>query len=341
MSVRSRFLISLLCFLALAGNVYAGDADSASADYRPEIHGVIRGRWDWATTDGVSRFQVRNARVSVRGNAAPTVTYLVNADLCDRGKFLFLDAYGRIALPAGFAVQAGQFRMPFGTDSFRGPGTYIFANRSFIGKKINNYRAVGVKVDYDLTAIPLTLQAGVFNPTTIDDHTRWVSYYAYAGRAIFQPGDFTIGIGAQSIEPDSVRINFVGASAGWQSGRWVAETEYIYRHYTNDAHKATNAWNVFVSYALPLRKSIFRTWSFQARYDGMTDLANGAPDRYGRLATTESGRQRITIGSTLDYQYKCFRAAVRLNFEKYFHQHGVSATTDNNDRLTAELVIKF
>ena len=294
-----------------------------------------------ATNDGSSRFQVRNARVSIAGKVAPIVSYFVNTDFCDRGKFLFLDAYGRVQLPAGFAVQIGQFRMPFGTDSFRPPGGYFFSNRSFIGKKVNNYRAVGLKVDYNFAALPLSVQAGVFNPTTIDDHTRWVKDYAYAGRLIYHPGDFSFGLGAESIKPDSVRINLVGVSAGWSSGRWTAEAEYMFRHYTRDTHKATNAWNLFASYGLPLEHSVFDTWSFQARFDGMTALASGTRLPDGSLKTTDAGRNRLTLGSTLDYRYKAVRMAVRLNFEKYFYSSGTTVTPENDDRLSAELIIKF
>ena len=320
---------------------FSAKAQEAAVDYRPEVHGVFRGRWEMALADGSGRFQVRNARVSIAGKVAPIVSYFVNTDLCDRGKFLFLDAYGRIQLPARFAVQAGQFRMPFGTDSFRGPGGYFFNNRSFIGKKVNNYRAVGVKADYECGVIPLTVQAGVFNPTTIDDHTRWVKDYAYAGRLIYHPGDFSFGLGAESIKPDSVRINLMGVSAGWCSGRWTAEAEYMYRHYTHHTHTATNAWNVFASYAIPLEHSAFNSWSFQARFDGMTALASGKRAADGSLVTTDAGRNRVTVGSTLDYRYKAVRMAVRLNYEKYFYGDGVNVTPENDDRLSAELIIKF
>ncbi len=324
---------------AVSFSAFAGDDDRV--DLRPEIHGVFRGRWETAIADGSGRFQVRNARVSLAGKVAPIVSYFINTDLCDRGKFLFLDAYGRIVLPARFAVQVGQFRMPFGTDSFRPPGGYFFNNRSFIGKKVNNYRAVGFKIDYDFGSVPLTVQAGMFNPTTIDDHTRWVKDYAYAGRLIYRPGDFSFGMGAESIKPDSVRINLLGVSAGWASGRWTTEAEYMYRHYTNHTHKATSAWNVFASYSIPLEKSVFDALSIQARFDGMTALASGTREADGKLKTTDPGRNRVTVGSTLDYRYKAVRVAVRLNYEKYFYSNGVTVTPENDDRLSAELIIKF
>ncbi len=35
-------------------------------DYMPEIHGVVRARWEIDTQNGDQRFQIRNARVNVR-----------------------------------------------------------------------------------------------------------------------------------------------------------------------------------------------------------------------------------------------------------------------------------
>jgi len=35
----------------------------------PDIHGFVRARYEWDTSSGYSRFQVRNARVSMSGKA--------------------------------------------------------------------------------------------------------------------------------------------------------------------------------------------------------------------------------------------------------------------------------
>ena len=44
-------------------------------DYLPEIHGTIRGKYEYQTETGESRFEVRNARFSVSGNVHPLVAY--------------------------------------------------------------------------------------------------------------------------------------------------------------------------------------------------------------------------------------------------------------------------
>ena len=41
----------------------------------PEIHGTIRGKYEYQTETSESRFEVRNARFSVSGNVHPIVAY--------------------------------------------------------------------------------------------------------------------------------------------------------------------------------------------------------------------------------------------------------------------------
>lgn len=337
---QSNRALSLVLFVLTAVLSY-GANDSIS--YIPEIHGVFRGRWEIETVDGYSHFQVRNARVSLEGNAAPILSYLLNVDLCDRGKLMLLDAYATVRPLKGFDIKVGQYRMPFGIESFRGPGGYYFNNRSFIGKNVNNYRAVGISAGYTLPGAPLSVEAGVFNPTVIDDHTGWVKKYAYAGRVVYKPSGWTFATGVESLIPDSVRINLFSATVGWGNDRLYVEGEYMARCYTHRTHKTTHAYNIFASYGIPLRKSFFDTLSFQARFDGMSNLASGtrSDERPGELATTAHGRKRLTVGSTLDYRFKRIRAAVRVNFEKYWYDNGYVPTRGNSDVLSAELIVKF
>lgn len=62
-------------------------------DYLPEIHGTIRGKYEFQTETNESRFEVRNARFSVSGNVHPIVAYKAEIDLSDEGSIKMLDAY--------------------------------------------------------------------------------------------------------------------------------------------------------------------------------------------------------------------------------------------------------
>ena len=60
-------------------------------DYLPEIHGTIRGKYEFQTETEESRFEVRNARFSVSGNVHPLVAYKAEIDLSDEGSIKIPD----------------------------------------------------------------------------------------------------------------------------------------------------------------------------------------------------------------------------------------------------------
>ena len=335
----------LLVFVFMQTIAMQAETSRDSISYVPEVHGVIRGRWELETQDGYSHFQVRNARVSIEGYAAPIITYKINSDFCDRGKIMLLDAYATVMPLKGLDILLGQYRMPFGIESFRGPGGYYFNNRSYIGKNVNNYRAVGLSVGYTLPKLPLSVEGGIFNPTEMDDHTTWVKKYAYAARIIYRPKNWLFATGFESIRPSTIRINLVSATLGWIYNRFYVEGEYMVRCYTHNSHKTTQAYNIFANYDFHLKKGLFDNISVQARFDGMSDLANGiefVSDNNSKLETTANGRRRVTVGGTLDYKYKRLRAAVRLNFEKCWYNHKIEKINRGaGDMLSAELIVKF
>lgn len=308
-------------------------ADDKGFSFIPEFHGAFRGRWEVQTNTGDQRFQVRNARLSLAGKVAPSISYFFQTDLCDRGTMKILDAYGRFDIIKGLYVQAGQFRMPFGIEPFYGPGNYIFANRSFMGKQVMNYRAVGGKIGYTLPKTPLTLEFGVFNPKAIGDHTAWNRTVNFSGKALYKlPSGFTFSAGYASIKPGTVRANLIDACIQWQNNNLLIAGEYMYKHYRGNSYKDNHSYVVFVDWHKPVNCGVFNQWSIQARFDGMTD--------HGHMTQNliEESRNRATIGTTLSYKYKAVHADVRVNYEKYF---GYKENGNNPDLVTAELVIKF
>ncbi len=322
----------------------AASADSIPAtkvDYMPKIGGTIRARWEMQTDGGLNRFQLLNARVTLAGKIAAPIDYFMQADLCDCGSMKFLDGWVRMSLFRGFRVQAGQFRVPFGIDTFRGPGNYIFANRSFIGRYICNRRAVGVKASYAIPAVPVEVEAGVFDPGTIGDHKAWSHQKTWAAKAVASLGDFKVATGVVSDSPDSVRYNIADAAVVYSCGRWQAEAEYMYKHYTGRSHRATHAAHAWVDYAMPVRAGIFNQASFQGRFDVMTAGSDGRRDDTGLLYTNQPARRRITLGATMSRIAGTRHADLRLNYEKYFYNSGVSAPDGLGDKIVAELVLKF
>lgn len=325
----------------LSFNAFGESADSTFT-YRPNIHGTIRGRFEAATDRGDYRFQVRNARVSIDGKIAPFADYFIQTDFCDRGKIKILDVYARLWATKAIGFQAGQFRMPFGVDPFRGPHQYYFSNRSFIGREICNVRAVGFKAMWHPTNLPITIEAGAFNPNTISDHSTWHRKLAYAAKLTYQPtSSLALATGFQSLSPDSVRTNLVDAAVTWKNDRWIVEGEYMYEHYTRDAHKPCHGYNIFANYNMPVNAGFFNRLGFHGRFDGMTDHSTGSRSG-GELITNHPSRNRITAGATLSYiRSKNMFIELRADYEKYFYHSGAHIDPEFNDKFVAEVVLRF
>ncbi len=329
------------CILSISAPAITA-AETESISYVPTIHGTLRPRLEMSTEDDVYRFQLRNARVSLTGMIAPQIDYFVQADFCDRGSVKFLDGWIRLKMAEGLKFQAGQFRMPFGVDAFRAPDNYIFGNRSFMGKQMFNHRAVGAKLVYTLPSAPLTIEAGAFNPTTIQDHTPWNHTLTYSAKASYRIQNVTLATGFASISPDSVRLNVADAAITWKSGRWIAEAEYMHMHYCNSTQKASQSYNAWVDYHLPIHAGMFNKLSFQGRFDGITAFSNGARNADKQLTVNELPRNRVTVGSTITYmQAKNLFLDIRANYEKYFYHSGVNPTPENGDKILLEMVLRF
>lgn len=324
-------------FLLFSGII----ALSAVAQTVPTVGGVVRARYEIQTVDGRSRFAIRNSRIWIRGSFMPRLSYYVSTDLCDQGQFQFLDAYGKLDVGSGVAIQAGQFRIPFGVDPFRGPGNYIFADRSFIGRDIDNIRADGVQVSYTFQQnIPAVITLGVFSPNTITDQNHWSKTLNYALKAELPVGPFKITGGLQTIQPDSARVNMVDACVSFSKGGFTAEAEYIYEHYVNDPFPDCHSYNIWVDYGIPLENTLFNRLSFQARFDASTSHSSGITTN-GKLTEDHPDRKRLTIGSTLGYVKKPVKCEVQLNYQKYFYKEGYAAPDGRNDKVMAELIVLF
>lgn len=315
--------------------------DEEKIDRIPKIHGVFRGRYEGEWPDYRQRFQVRNARVSLEGKILKDLDYYFRVDLCDRGSMKFLDAWARWKFAKQFAVKAGRFRVPFAVDAFRGPGSYVFANRSFLGKDMANLRQVGVQLGYYSTAIPLTLEGGVFNSSTSSDQDVWQKDLDYAAKASYRIGNVNLSASFLSMKPKGVRMNIVDGAVSWKVANLLVEGEYQHLDYCGDAYKDVNAWLAFASYGIPVNWHPFNLWSFHGRFDVMTDHSTGTPDADGFLVTNDPSRRRMTLGSSLACNISKVKAEIILDYEKYFYDKGVVAPEGRNDKIVAELVLKF
>lgn len=312
-------------------------------DYLPEIHGTIRAKYEYQTTMGAGRFEVRNARVSITGNILPSVAYKAEIDLSDEGQIKMLDAYARLFPTAGLTVTAGQMRVPFTIDAQRSPHQQYFANRSFIAKQVGNVRDVGLTLGYTLPInLPVIIEGGLYNGSGLTNQKVWHKEVNYSAKAqLFFTKKLNVTLSVQSIQPEKVRMQSYDIGAYYEFDRFHIEGEYLYKNYSKNAFSDVHAINSFINYDLPLRK-VFKKMSFLARYDMMTNQSDGKTinSDTGDLVITDHKRHRVTGGITFSLG-KAFQSDIKLNYEKYFYAKHSIAKESEQDKVVLELMLRF
>ena len=194
-------------------------------DYLPEIHGTIRGKYEFQTETNESRFEVRNARFSVSGNVHPIVAYKAEIDLSDEGSIKMLDAYARVFPVKDLNFTIGQMRVPFTIDAHRSPHQQYFANRSFIAKQVGNVRDVGFTGCYtQKEGLPFILEGGLFNGSGLTNQKEWHKTLNYSIKAQLLPNkNWNLTLSTQMIKPEHTRINMYDAGIYYQNSRFHIE----------------------------------------------------------------------------------------------------------------------
>lgn len=342
---------ALILLLLLTAVPFAGAADTTAvktisipASYMPKFHGTFRTFYEMSTTTGDSRFMVRNARLSAGGKVLPVAEYFFQVDLCDRGKIKILDAYVGVTPLPGLKITAGQSRVPFSVGASRAPALYHFANRASMCKDFGNLRAAGVKVGYTVPSTRLYFEGGAFNGTDMSDHTSWNRALTYSIKANYTtPGGLMPQICFMSRKPgvNGVRVNQADASVTFQNSAWFIEAEYCFRTYAGHAHKDAHGYNFEIDYGFPVRSAVVNRWSFQARFDGITDSSSGIP-LDGVLVDNYVGNNRLTLGTTASYIKGQLHCDFRINYEQYFYPGDRKAYSPSDDnKLVAALVLYF
>lgn len=334
-------LASILIFISTIA-AYA-DNDTTKVDYRPNLHGTIRAKYEYQPDISKGRFQVRNARVSIDGNVARTVSYKAEIDLSDEGQIKMLDAYARWKPFKTFSFTMGQMRVPFTIDAHRSPHQQYFANRSFIAKQVGNVRDVGATLGYTFNPfIPITLEAGVFNGSGLTNQKDfWSNFINFSAKAQFRLVDeLNLVLSVQKIRPESIDIYMYNAGLTWKWNNWMLEGEFLHKHYCDNSFKSVQAIDIFGCYDIMIKKKLLHKISVLARFDYMGDHSDGTFNDQGKLYITDYARKRVTAGFTFSIT-KPFIADLRLNYENYFYNEGAEIQVSEQDKIVAEVMVRF
>ncbi len=371
---RAIILIVFLSSLLL----WATTAEAAEReDWIPAIHGTVRGKFEYQPSLQATRFEVRNARVSVDGQIPfghndtigsfvlkRGVRYKAEIDLSDEGAIKMLDAYVQVRPFRSLHFTIGQMRVPFSIDAHRSPHQQYFANRSFIAKQVGNVRDVGLMTGYTwyypTSKSPLKrggseggsrpfvmLDAGLFNGSGLTaQKTAWHRDINFSARAQFfplKPWNITLSSQRSRVGADSLHYVSFDAGTYYHDEHWHAEAEYLYKRYFPNQYAPVHAVDAFLCYTHSLQNRNSNrgnglALSYLARYDYMS-----------QQELTDAERHRLTAGITLHMVlYKQLYADLRLNYEQYWYASSpesasasASPKESEQSKLVAELMLHF
>lgn len=338
-----KLVVKTLYFLIAALSAFEASAQTDSRrQWMPEVEGTLRAKFEYQTDINDSRFQVRDARVGVKGWLTDFVDYKLQINLSEKGKIRAHDLFARLHFfDDQFQFTAGQFRVPISVDAARSPHVRWFANRSFVGKQIGNVFDIGAKATYKPSHVPVTAEFGVFNGRSysLADEV-WLRHYLYVGHLKFKKAGFEVNVGAMTTKPQDVRIDMYDATVAYGYRRFAAECEYMYKRFSDPSFSPVHAFNGMAMYALPVESKYLNQVRFLGRFDMMTDDSDGYVNDSGDIEMTDVARKRVTAGVTLGY-YQKVNMELRFNYEKYFYGDGVEIGPSDHDKVVAELMINF
>ncbi|MGN0233949.1 MAG: porin [Bacteroidaceae bacterium] len=345
-----RIVLSTILVIVLSVGVARGQA--------PQIHGVLRGKFEYQPDLDKGRFEVRNARLSASGKFLRISEYKLEVDFCDESSIKMKDAWVRLIPYKTLRLAMGQQRMPFSIDAHRNPSVRYFANRSFIAKQVGDMRDVGFQAGYDIIGDDerkvVSLDAGIFNGSNLDNQkTAWFSAPAYSARMQYFPTEhWAIIPSVQHQQIAERKASYTSFDIGgfYEDVNWHVEAEYLHKSYDNRAFSNCSSVDVMMIYKHRLKreKSLVESLSYLGRYDWMQDHSSGQMGfiqdtdgrSIGKLMLTDAERHRMTIGTTLHLRNPYFPTDLRLNYEKYWYPNG-GAKESELDKVVCELMIRF
>ena len=348
-------IIIIILFILFS---YVGLTHAQEKVYAPQLHGILRGKYEYSPDLNASRFEVRNARLSVSGKLPLHSEYKLEVDLCDESAIKMKDAWVSVNPWRTLKISLGQQRMPFSIDAHRNPSAQFFANRSFIAKQVGDVRDVGGMIGYTFATEAgrdlAIINAGVFNGSNINNQqTAWFKSPVYSARIQYfpLPGLALVpSIQHQEIAERKASYTSLDVGAYYKYKGWHLEGEFTRKFYADNAFEACNAINTMIikRWDLKKTKSFIQAITALGRYDYMGNHSNGkggfVKDNTGNdtnlLAITDYERHRMTLGSTFSLRNPYFPTDIRVNYEKYWYPNG-GAKESEQDKLVCEVMIRF
>jgi hypothetical protein len=226
-------------------------------------------------------FDIRRARLDIRGNITPYIGYRLQTEFADKTKII--DAYAEIKIKDYFMVTVGQFKIPFSVENLTSSNKLEVIDRSLAVEALvsrgtdvignQNGRDIGLQIGGTLIkskGLPLLeYRLGVFNGSGINLADTANEAKDIGGRLILSPvKGLSIGTGiyngwGKAIKPDykgqSQVRNRYGADANYTTNHLSLKGEYIYGI---DGITERQGWYLQAGYFVIAQK-----WQVLAKYD--------------------------------------------------------------------------
>jgi len=343
-SMRNFFTIVLLLVSSLSLMAQnAADADSTTVekkkftkkDYIPKFTATVLGRYEYNPNLDAHHFELRHTRIGVSGSVHPMFSYMALVDLTFGGTYSPVAIFAQFKPVKGLSFLIGYDKMPFSNENLLSPYQYYFSDKSFLTQKLTAWSDVGGVVAYKWEkGVPFEIKAGVFNAAGFNKQNQFQKKLNYVARAtvgLFK--DFKLTLNYAAVKPEELRMHNFDVGAAYDIANLHLESEYIYKWYADGLFEPTHAFYGFGYYKFNVRKKWLDNVALSLRYDAITPNCTGklVDDAY----VLDIYRQRITAGFTMVFVQSPCRAAIRLDYEKYFVHKGVQNT---EDRIVLELI---
>ncbi|MFI3320511.1 MAG: porin [Rikenellaceae bacterium] len=353
-------------------------SNGQDADLSPTLFGVAKVKMELSTDNGLYRFDVRNSRIGVKGNASERMNYAIQIDYNNEGNISILDSY--VGYHAGGLVfKLGQQQINFSNDLSHGPASSPFSNRSFLSKYITTYfgtevsggvpsnyvktmgsRDIGATIAYTIPNTIVKLSGGIFNGAGANN-PEWGDHVNFVGR--LDLGDSKEGLcGAVSCyvgktptivnavqdtndwyeDVVSQNIQMYDAYVGYTKGDLFLEAEYAQRRIDMDGLSLMQAYYIHGTYRIAINNSpIFKYFAPHLRWD------RGQNVEYLDAVTNDIFHytsNRMTYSMNFGLSEKRIRSELRLAFEDYFVKEKPADYKENmllHDKFTVEFVAAF
>lgn len=354
-------------------------SETTEISYTPELYGVVKVKMEMSTDNGLYRFDVRNSRIGIKGNASERMKYAIQIDYNDEGSVSILDSWVGYSA-SGFEFKLGQQQHHFSVDTDRGPSSNPFSNRSFLAKYLTSYfgttsngtsydsyvktigsRDIGAYMSYSIPNTIIKLSAGLFNGTGANNpewsqNNNFIARLDIGGKEGLYGGvswytgqtkttsEATLGSDGIYVDtPIKQLVDMYDGYIAYSKNDLFLEAEYAQRRIDNNGELyLLQAGYLHATYRIAIKNSeIFKYFSPHLRWDmgDNVDYYDYVTESIDRYTAS-----RMTYSLNFGLSEKRIHSELRLAFEDYFVRDNPADFAENmllHDKFTIEFVAAF